>query len=422
MNIPVSEPKPFLVFGLVGPIGTNLEMVGAHVKKALELTGYQVSSIRLSKEVIPPIATKLKIKATEYSTESPEAKRYEDLMKQGTGIRTKLDSGEALAVACIDIIHKDSQEHNSKSPRAVILHSLKHPKEVTFLRRIYGLRFSVIACSLPRESRLKDLCNRIAQASSSLHKDAYRPDAERLMLLDEDESGNKHGQNVRKSFPLADCLIDMSAPDDGTGSLTRYIELLFGQPFHTPTPDEHGMMTAYVSSLRSASMGRQVGAAITTATVEIIATGCNEVPKFGGGLYWHGDQNDHRDHILGHDPSDVLRYRLIGDVIEAFKKQNWLSDAITAREIKDLLQEAISGSDGKTAILQDSEIMNIIEYGRSVHAEMTAITDCARRGVRVQDSAMYTTTFPCHLCARHIVSSGIRRVVYLEPYPKSLVA
>jgi len=125
MNIPVSEPKPFLVFGLVGPIGTNLEMVGAHVKKALELTGYQVSGIRLSKEVIPPIATKLKIKATEYSTESPEAKRYEDLMKQGTGIRTKLDSGEALAVACIDIIHKDSQEHNSKSPRAVILHSLK---------------------------------------------------------------------------------------------------------------------------------------------------------------------------------------------------------------------------------------------------------------------------------------------------------
>jgi len=242
------------------------------------------------------------------------------------------------------------------------------------------------------------------------------------MLLDEDESGNKHGQNVRKSFPLADCLIDMSAPDDGTGSLTRYIELLFGQPFHTPTPDEHGMMTAYVSSLRSASMGRQVGAAITTATVEIIATGCNEVPKFGGGLYWHGDQNDHRDHILGHDPNDVLRYRLIGDVIKAFKKQNWLSDAITAREIKDLLQEAISGSDGKTAILQDSEIMNIIEYGRSVHAEMTAITDCARRGVRVQDSAMYTTTFPCHLCARHIVSSGIRRVVYLEPYPKSLVA
>lgn len=28
--------------------------------------------------------------------------------------------------------------------------------------------------------------------------------------------------------------------------------------------------------------------------------------------------------------------------------------------------------------------------------------------------------FPCHHCARHIVAAGIARVVYVEPYPKSL--
>jgi len=32
---------------------------------------------------------------------------------------------------------------------------------------------------------------------------------------------------------------------------------------------------------------------------------------------------------------------------------------------------------------------------------------------------MYVTVFPCHICAKHIVASGIRTVVYLEPYPKS---
>ncbi|MDN3612645.1 hypothetical protein QWZ16_23945 [Vibrio ostreicida] len=26
--------------------------------------------------------------------------------------------------------------------------------------------------------------------------------------------------------------------------------------------------------------------------------------------------------------------------------------------------------------------------------------------------------FPCHNCAKHIVASGIKRVVYVEPYPK----
>jgi len=32
---------------------------------------------------------------------------------------------------------------------------------------------------------------------------------------------------------------------------------------------------------------------------------------------------------------------------------------------------------------------------------------------------LYTTTFPCHNCAKHIISSGITKVVYIEPYPKS---
>ena len=33
---------------------------------------------------------------------------------------------------------------------------------------------------------------------------------------------------------------------------------------------------------------------------------------------------------------------------------------------------------------------------------------------------MYVTTFPCHLCARLIVAAGLKRVVYIEPYAKSL--
>jgi deoxycytidylate deaminase len=33
---------------------------------------------------------------------------------------------------------------------------------------------------------------------------------------------------------------------------------------------------------------------------------------------------------------------------------------------------------------------------------------------------LYTTTFPCHNCARHIVAAGIGTVYYVEPYSKSL--
>lgn len=63
--------------------------------------------------------------------------------------------------------------------------------------------------------------------------------------------------------------------------------------------------------------------------------------------------------------------------------------------------------------------MDITEYGRIVHAEMNAITDAARNGVSIKDSILFCTTFPCHVCAKHIISSGLKRVVYIEPYPKS---
>ena len=50
---------------------------------------------------------------------------------------------------------------------------------------------------------------------------------------------------------------------------------------------------------------------------------------------------------------------------------------------------------------------------------MDAITTCARNGVSIAGAALFTTTFPCHSCTRHIVAAGISRVVCIEPYPKS---
>ena len=53
------------------------------------------------------------------------------------------------------------------------------------------------------------------------------------------------------------------------------------------------------------------------------------------------------------------------------------------------------------------------------HAEMTALMDAARLGRSVKNATIYVTTFPCHNCAKHIIASGIRRIVYVEPYAKS---
>lgn len=74
------------------------------------------------------------------------------------------------------------------------------------------------------------------------------------------------------------------------------------------------------------------------------------------------------------------------------------------------------------AYLRDAQLFDVIEFGRAVHAEMAAITHAARSGVRLQDARLFCTTFPCHICARHIVAAGIRDVVFVEPYEKSRTA
>lgn len=72
------------------------------------------------------------------------------------------------------------------------------------------------------------------------------------------------------------------------------------------------------------------------------------------------------------------------------------------------------------ASLDNTRVMNLTEFGRAMHAEMEAISAAARLGVSTRGRILYSTTFPCHNCTRHIVGCGIERVVYIEPYPKSL--
>ena len=55
---------------------------------------------------------------------------------------------------------------------------------------------------------------------------------------------------------------------------------------------------------------------------------------------------------------------------------------------------------------------------RSLHAEENAIINLAKVTTAVTDkTVLYTTTFPCNLCANKIAEVGIKRVVYAEPYP-----
>jgi dCMP deaminase len=57
------------------------------------------------------------------------------------------------------------------------------------------------------------------------------------------------------------------------------------------------------------------------------------------------------------------------------------------------------------------------ELCRGAHAEQNAINFSARHGISIDGTTVYTTHFPCSWCAKSIVNSGIKRVVFLHDYP-----
>ena len=158
---------------------------------------------------------------------------------------------------------------------------------------------------------------------------------------------------------------------------------------------------------------RQVGAAIET-NGDIATTGFNEAPRAHGGTFWAEEGLDARDIALGKDLNTIRKRQMVTEIVQILRDNNYLKD--TSIEDHEIGARFLDGTD---APLKKTQIMDSLEYGRAVHAEMAAITSAARNGISLKDGTLYCTTFPCHNCAKHIVASGIRKVYYLEPYAKS---
>ncbi len=56
------------------------------------------------------------------------------------------------------------------------------------------------------------------------------------------------------------------------------------------------------------------------------------------------------------------------------------------------------------------------ELCRGVHAEQNAVIQAAYFGVSIKDASLYTTNFPCVMCAKILINAGIREVVYKDEY------
>ena len=69
----------------------------------------------------------------------------------------------------------------------------------------------------------------------------------------------------------------------------------------------------------------------------------------------------------------------------------------------------LSGCPHKSIIVDNHE-------QATIHAEINAITDAAKRGVSVDGSTAYITHHPCLNCYKALAASGVQQIIYAEDY------
>ena len=398
--------------GFVAPIGTDIRGALSRFSQYFISQGYNVIPIKVT-DVFDRIAKHLV--PLEKLEKKPEAKRLQTYIKYGNQLRETFDDDAILASFTIARVIQSRTKLPGSDPKSgdtvpypeknvFLLYQFKRREEIDLLRSVYGRVFFQISVYSRRGTRVDNLSRRFAQGQNRGSPDSFRGSAEEIVQRDENELDQEHGQRVSRIFHDADLILNADKGDDNIGvQVTRFCDLLFGSNKISPNKSEYGMYVARAAALRTLDLSRQVGAAIFSENGDVISLGSNEVPKAGGGTYWSdGAENvDDRDYRREEDANDRRKSELLSELFDLAKIEN-VAELIAQPEIR------------------NSQFMDALEYGRIIHAEMSAICDAARLGRPVRESVLYTTTFPCHMCAKHIVAAGIKKVVFLEPYPKSL--
>lgn len=413
-----------LVFAVVGPVGSGTSIVAQSLAGVLSNSVYEISPhvIKASDVIVDWVNTNglPAIDTTNVYSKVISLQDAGDQMRVGDPAAVGLGLVSAIKKKRDALVHIDASvtqigAKDAVKRRAYILDSLKHPAEVALLRAIYQDSFCLIGVVCEesvRQMRLTDKkCNNTGQL-----------DIKKLMRRDEN-ADVPHGQKVTDTFHLADYFVDNSPerfvgdtndPNpqwDISDQLGRLVDLLTFGKIIRPTASETGMFHAYGAKMVSACLSRQVGAALLDGKGNILATGTNEVPRAGGGVYGVGfsDRSGSEEHT---------------DERCATKNKYCSSNKNQEEIIKEIIESipelrAVIDKEKLSKDLKKTPIGKILEFSRAVHAEMDALLSAARTGASTVGTRLFVTTFPCHYCARHIVSAGVDEVQYIEPYPKS---
>jgi deoxycytidylate deaminase len=318
MSATTAEPVfSELVFAFVYPVGTNPDPIITLFENHLSQYGYNSHCFRIS-DHLPSL--KLGVSygdTTRYG-------KSDALIKAGNEARRVSEDNGILAVMAITDIASgreldEQQRPIAKTHTAHLVRSLKRPEEVALFREVYRSGFYLVGIANDEDSQIEYLTRELGMTPVQ---------AKEVMDRDQNEQ-TPNGQRTRDTFCLADVFIQATEKQYKV-QVDRFLDMVFGHPFKTPSREEHAMFLAYASAARSAQLGRQVGAAIATPEGDVLAVGMNEVPCPSGGVYWEGDSKDYRDHKRSIDSNAEQRRVIVESILSNLNNKVMSSSAISS--------------------------------------------------------------------------------------------
>jgi cytidine deaminase len=146
-------PAPELIFGLVGPIGVDLELVTSLLSDALRDVAYNATTMRVT-TLMREVPTEVEIR------EHPHIESFRSRIKYANRVCELLKRSDALAILAISAIREVRRQENGDpekplEARAYIIRQFKRPSEIKLLRSVYGRQFVQISVYAPQKYRME---------------------------------------------------------------------------------------------------------------------------------------------------------------------------------------------------------------------------------------------------------------------------
>ena len=370
-----------LVIGVTGPFGAGRSEISKH----LEGKGFEV--VRLSDVIREEAAARCQ-----------NALDVEGLQNLGDELRNDY-GGDVLARRALE----------KASASKVVLDGVKNPGEVTYLD--VAALFYMIGVDASRESRKRRV---VGVGPGKVSEEEFeRVEARDRAEVDAFGVPVETGQQVDKCVRMSHFLVwNDKVMIAGTGppsgqdgarqsAIDKVDRMLYciDQPQKShPIDAELLMAQAVVASRGSQCLQRRVGAVVASTGGRLLAAGRNNAPA---------PLKSCREQF------GMCNRRMVRDEFLADAAKRFVCASCAGKLSLELKCEKC-GADHRGVL----DRFRNLDLCRALHAEDTALLQMANGSRGTQGEIhLYTTTFPCLLCANKVVHAGVQKVIFIDPYP-----